>query len=83
MNPISKLTPETQTAIKQIAEIVKPVIDDIHDKQPTGKNYYNDYMKVISFSAGNDKGKIKLVAISLLYLGCNPIGIQDAVNNLI
>lgn len=83
MNPIKNFTPETQKAIKEIAENVKPLLDDIHSQQPTTKDYYAEYMSILSKLGNNNAGKIKLLAISMLYAGANVNGIEYAVKNVI
>jgi len=83
INLIKKLSPEALTIIKELAEIVKPLVDNVHQAPQVSKNYYAEYMGILSRSASN-KGieYIKLMAITLLYLGCNPDGVNNAVKLL-
>jgi hypothetical protein len=71
---IEKMTPEAQNAVKTIAEALRPVLDEIHSKPETTKNYYGDYMAILS---RKPRAK-KLIAISMLYAGCNPDGLLAA-----
>ncbi len=67
---------EQQQAIKDIAETLKPLLDSIHDSQPTTKYYYGEYMSVL---ARFPKQK-KLIFLAMLYSGCNPNGLKQALN---
>lgn len=83
INLIKNLSPETVTIIKQLAKIVKPLVDNVHEAPQVSKNYYAEYMSILSRSASNKGiGYIKLMAITLLYLGCNPDGVSNAVKLL-
>lgn len=83
MTPISTLSAETQKAVKEIAETIQPLLDDIHSKQPTTKDYYGDYMRILSYAAKQSEGKVKLLAIAMMYAGANPNGVSAAVKNII
>lgn len=78
MSQIEKLPPELQKAIKEIAETIRPIIDDIHSKPATTQNYYGDYMRILSYKPNHKK----TLAVAMLYLGCNPLGIEAAVKNV-
>jgi thiaminase len=80
---ISNFNTETQKVIKEIAENIKPLLEDIHSKQPTTKNYYGDYMSILAQLGNDNIGKIKLLAIAMLYAGANVNGIEYAVKNVI
>ena len=73
---IDSLSPELQDAIKKMAEDLSPALDAIHAKPQTTKNYYGEYMRVLSY---RPKYK-KTIAIAMLYAGCNPDGVAAAVN---
>jgi thiaminase len=77
------LTPETLTAVKSIAETIQPILDDIHAQRPTTQNYYGDYMRVLSYASNKGKGYVKLLALAMLYAGCNPSGLEAATKNVI
>lgn len=77
------LTPETLTAVKSIAETIQPILDDIHAQKPTTQNYYGDYMRVLSYATKKGEGRVKLLALAMLYAGCNPSGIESAIKNII
>ena len=84
MNPISTLTKETQNAIKLIAEEVKPLLENIHSKPASTQNYYGEYMEILHFAAKDkNEGRVKLLAIALMYAGANPLGVEHAVKNVI
>lgn len=82
---IENLSPELKKVVLSMAETIKPLVEDIHNQPPTGKNYYSDYMRILGIAAkkSNSNGMVKLMAIAMLYLGCNPLGIEAAVKNLI
>ena len=73
---INNLSPELQEVIKKLAEDLAPALDAIHAAPPTTKNYYGEYMRVLSYQP---KYK-KTIAIAMLYAGCNPDGVAAAVN---
>jgi hypothetical protein len=77
------LTPELKNAVISIAETIKPLIEDIHNGMTTGKDYYSDYMRILAYGTKKGNGFVKLMAIAMLYLGCNPNGIDAAVKNII
>jgi len=84
MQPISTLTEETQKAVKSIAETIAPLLEDIHSKPATTQNYYGDYMRLLNYAAkDNQPGRVKLLAIALMYAGANPFGVEAAVKNII
>jgi hypothetical protein len=72
---LSEMSPEMQAAIKQIAEGLKPVLDDIHSGPAMTQNYYGDYMRILSYKPKH----IKLMGLALLLAGANPIGVEYAV----
>ena len=75
--------PEALKMIKELAEIIKPLIDSTHDMQQISKDYYAEYMGILGRAAqGKPKGYLKLMAISMLYVGCNPNGVEEAVKLL-
>jgi len=75
MNFINSLTPEQQEAIKTIAETIKPALEAIHEQPATTKNYYGDYMRLLSHKPQHSK----TLAIAMLYAGANPYGVEAAV----
>lgn len=51
--------------------------------QQVSKDYYAEYMGILNRATqGKPKGYTKLMAISMLYAGCNPSGINAAVKIL-
>ena len=78
-NTLDNLSEELKIAVNQIAESIKPIIDDIHKMDAVSKNYYAEYLNVLSHASNKGKGYVKLLAISMLKAGCNPIGIDAAV----
>jgi hypothetical protein len=73
---IENLSPELKNAVLSIAETIKPALNEIHAQQPTTKNYYGDYMRLMLY-----KPKYaKILALAMLYEGANPEGVEAAVN---
>lgn len=77
------LSAETLQAVKSISETIQPFIEEIHATSPTTQNYYGDYMRLLSYGAQRGEGYVKLLALAMLYAGCNPSGIEAAVKNII
>ena len=75
MDFINNLSPELKNVVVEIAETIKPAIDEIHATQPTTQNYYADYMRVLSYRPK----QAKVIALAMLYLGANPDGVSAAV----
>lgn len=83
INMEKKLSPEIMVIIKELAEIIKPLLDSVHEQPKVSKDYYAEYMLIIGKAAGNKgEGYIKLIGLSMLYLGCNPTGLNNAVKFL-
>jgi len=78
-----KLTPEALTMVKELGSILKPLLDATHKEQPTSKGYYAEYMAILGEAAENKPtAYIKLLAIAMIYEGCNPEGLNAAVKLL-
>ena len=73
---IENLSPELKSAVLNIAETIKPALDQIHAQQPTTKNYYGDYMRLMLVKPQYSK----ILALAMLYEGANPEGVEAAVN---
>jgi hypothetical protein len=72
---IENLSPDLKSAVLNIAETIKPALNEIHAQQPTTKNYYGDYMRLMLY-----KPKYaKILALAMLYEGANPEGIEAAI----
>ena len=83
-NLVKSLSPELFATVKELGKVVKPLVDNVHNAPQVSKNYYVEYMGILSRATqGKPKGYIKLMAIVLIYLGCNPNGVNDAVKILI
>lgn len=79
----NKLSPEAMAMIKELAEILKPLIDEVHNLPKVSKDYYAEYMGILGRATqGKPQGYLKLMAISMLYVGCNHNGINEAVKAL-
>jgi hypothetical protein len=80
---LSSFSEDVQQHLKQQAQTIKPIVDEIHKHQPTGQNYYSDYMRVIGLLM-NKRPNIKPKTWGVLFLiaGANPMGIENAVKNL-
>lgn len=77
------LNTETLELIKELANILQPLIEDTHKRQPISKNYYSEYMAILNNAVGNKgTGFLKLLAISMIYIGCNADGVDAAVKLL-
>ena len=74
-NFINELSPELKQAVIEIAETIKPLLDDIHSTQPITQNYYGDYMRILSIKPQ----RAKILALALLYNGANPQGVEAAM----
>ena len=72
---IDKLSPELKKAITEIGKTIRPALDAIHATPPTTKNYYGDYLRILSYKPE----RAKVLALAMLYEGCNPAGIEAAV----
>lgn len=75
---VDSLSIELRDAVINIAETIKPALDDIHAKAPTTKNYYGDYMRLLSYKPERKK----VIALAMLYAGANPQGVEAAVKNV-
>ena len=72
---IENLSPDLKSAVLNIAETIKPALNEIHAQQPTTKNYYGDYMRLMLY-----KPKYaKILALAMLYEGANPEGVEAAM----
>ena len=72
---IENLSPDLKSAVLNIAETIKPALNDIHAQQPTTKNYYGDYMRLLSYRPKY----AKILALAMLYEGANPEGVEAAI----
>jgi len=72
---------QLKDAISKLANEFKPLLADIHNQDANTKNYYGDYLSILSQFADN-KGKLKLIALSLMYAGANVEGVEAAVKIL-
>ena len=72
---IENLSPDLKSAVLDIATTIKPALDEIHAQQPTTKNYYGDYMRLLSYRPKY----AKILALAMLYEGANPEGIEAAI----
>lgn len=79
----SKFTPEAFAMIKDLAETVKPLLDEVHSLPKVSKDYYSEYMSILGRATqGKPQGYLKLMAIAMLYAGCNHNGVNEAVKIL-
>ena len=74
---VNSLSKELRDAVINIAETIKPALDDIHANTPTTQNYYGDYMRLLSYKPERKK----VIALAMLYAGANPAGVEAAVKN--
>lgn len=77
------LNPETLHMVKELARILKPLLDATHNQKPISKNYYAEYMAILGKVVENKPAAyIKLLAVAMIYEGCNPDGLNAAVKLL-
>lgn len=72
---VEGLSPEMRQSILNMAETLRPLLDEIHERKPTTQKYYGDYFRILSYQPE----KHKLLALAMLYAGANPEGLQAAV----
>ena len=73
----TQLSPELSQAIKTIANIIRPLLEEIHNLPASTQNYYADYMNILSGT--NDSNKRKLFALAMIEAGANVYGIESAM----
>ena len=71
---VEGLTPELKQVILNMAETLRPLLDDIHSRPATTQNYYGDYFRLLSYQPE----RYKVLGLALLYAGANPDGLQAA-----
>lgn len=71
---VEGLAPELKQVILNMAETLRPLLDDIHSRPPTTQNYYGDYFRLLSYQPERHK----VLGLALLYAGANPDGLQAA-----
>jgi hypothetical protein len=75
LNFINGLSPELKQAIIEIAETIRPLLDDIHAHPASSQHYYADYLRLLSYKPE----RAKTIGIAMLYAGANPSGIEAAM----
>ena len=79
----SNLSREAMAMVKDLAETIKPLLDEVHSQPKVSKDYYSEYMGILGKATeGKPEEYKKLMAIVMLYVGCNPNGIREAVKIL-
>lgn len=79
MNTTQRM-PELEQAAQIIAKSMEPIINDIHKNQPTGKDYYPEYMVLIQqMKEARPTIPVSFWGIVLLKAGCNVNGVEAAV----
>jgi hypothetical protein len=73
---------EVRSNFIETAEIIKPVVDNIHGQPAMYQNYYGEYMLLISKLENAKPLGVKYWSIVCLIAGCNEIGIEAAMKNL-
>jgi len=71
---VEGLSPELKQTILNMAETLRPLLDDIHKNPPTTQKYYGDYFRILSYRPEQHK----IIGLALLYAGANPDGLQAA-----
>ena len=72
---IDSLSPELRNVIIEISQAIAPALDTIHSLPPTTKNYYGDYLRILS----HKPERAKVLSLAMLYAGANPSGIEAAI----
>lgn len=75
---IETLEPNVKQELSGIIEVLVPALEAIHAYPPTTKDYYGDYMRLMSF----EPKFIKAVALALVSAGANPKGVKAAYDIL-
>ena len=80
MKTQTQMSAQLNNAVKQLAQIIKPAIDAIHEGNATTKNYYGDYMAILGQT--NNAAKAKILALAMIEAGANVYGIESAMSIL-
>lgn len=75
---IETLEPNVKEELNTIIEALVPALDAIHSYPPTTKDYYGDYMRLMSYQPKF----IKVVALALVSAGANSKGVKAAYDIL-
>lgn len=75
---IQTLEPKVKEELNGIIEVVIPCLEAIHAYPPTTKDYYGEYMRLMSYQPTF----IKAIAIALVAAGANPKGVKAAYDIL-
>ena len=68
------LPKELGEAIISIADIIRPMVEEIHSKPPETKDYYGDYLNIMSNHCKHEN----IIEMCLLIAGANPQGVFAA-----
>jgi len=75
---IDTLEPNVKQELNGIIDVLIPALEAIHAYPPTTKDYYGDYMRLMSYQPK----LIKAVALGLVVAGANPKGVKAAYDIL-
>lgn len=75
---IETLEPNVKEELNGIINVLVPALEAIHAYPPTTKDYYGEYMRLMSYQPT----LIKPVAIALVSAGANPKGVKAAYDIL-
>jgi hypothetical protein len=75
---IDTLEPKVKEELNGIIEVLIPALEAIHAYPPTTKDYYGDYMRLMSYQPKF----IKAVALGLVAAGANTKGVKAAYDIL-
>lgn len=73
---IEELDGETKEQMTLLLDELIPWVAETHSKPPTTKNYYGDYMRIMSYQPESAKG----IGVMLVAAGANPEGVRAAYN---
>ena len=76
---LDNLPPEQVKLIKELAEVLKPAVEEIENtKVKTTKNNYGMYLSIMSNRGQENTGVTKIIGLALIYAGANYNGVKSA-----
>lgn len=84
---LSALPEESRKHFIDMAKIIKPIIEGIHNRDSMYQNYYGEYMAKIGqlmdrYSTTAQGSSPKYWGVIFIMAGANPLGVEAAVKNL-
>jgi hypothetical protein len=72
-----EMSAEFTEAVNRLAAAMRPALDELHKYPASTKDYYGDYMDILSRQPS--AGHVKLVALAMIKAGANVYGVESAV----